>query len=95
MIASISPVYESMFILPQVALDSSMACRVFRGLIIGHIMDIDDAASKATASCVFRRRPDDIDHEFDLDDIHASPNTPVVVIPRTESSHLRENVDGW
>jgi hypothetical protein len=89
----ISPVYQSMFILPQVALDSCMACRVFRGLKLGDIMDIDDNASKFTASCVFRRPQGASDGTFDLDELDVSPNA-IVVVPRKERSRPRENGDG-
>jgi hypothetical protein len=38
-----------MFIIPHVALDSSMACRVFRGLKLGLIEDVDDCSMQVSS----------------------------------------------
>lgn len=54
MIVPVGPVYKVMFIIPHVALDSSMACLVSRGLILGLIEDID--ASAPTQSVRFFTR---------------------------------------
>jgi hypothetical protein len=37
-----SIVYKCIFIMPHLALDSAMACRVFRGIKLGYIKDADD-----------------------------------------------------
>jgi hypothetical protein len=43
MVFSPAPIiYKCMFVLPHLALDSSMACRVFRGIKLGYIKDDDD-----------------------------------------------------
>jgi hypothetical protein len=41
-LAPVSQGFKLMFIVPHVALNSSMACRVFRGLKLGLIEDIDE-----------------------------------------------------
>jgi hypothetical protein len=45
-----------MFIIPKIALESSMACRVFRGIKLGTIEDVGGDTSKAS-TLHFRRRP--------------------------------------
>ena len=40
-LAPISRVYPVIFVTPHLALDSAMACRVFRGLKLGYISDTD------------------------------------------------------
>jgi len=48
-LAPVSRAYQPMFVLPHVALDSAMACRVFRGVKLGHLSDTDAVAPKATS----------------------------------------------
>ena len=48
-LAPVSKVYKIMFILPHVALDSSMACRVFRGLKLGLIQDIEELSVQSNS----------------------------------------------
>jgi hypothetical protein len=38
-LSPVPPIFRTMFVLPQIALDSSMACRVFRGLQLGFLVD--------------------------------------------------------
>jgi hypothetical protein len=37
--APVPPVYKAMFSVPNIALESAMACRVFRGVKLGRIVD--------------------------------------------------------
>jgi len=56
MIAPVSHTYKTMFIIPHLELDSSMACRTFRSLKLGLIEDIDES-SVPSNSIVFARNP--------------------------------------
>jgi hypothetical protein len=38
----VPPLYPCMFFMSHLALDSAMACRVFRGIKLGYIQDVDD-----------------------------------------------------
>jgi hypothetical protein len=49
-LAPVSEVYKIMFVIPHVALDSSMACRVFRGLKLGFIDDIEECSRSMQSS---------------------------------------------
>jgi hypothetical protein len=48
-LAPISRVYPVIFVTPHLALDSAMACRVFRGLKLGYISDTDADIPKVTS----------------------------------------------
>ena len=41
-LSPVSLVYQYMFLMPHLALDSAMACRVFRGVKLGCIQDAED-----------------------------------------------------
>ena len=43
-LTNVSQSYKWMFVIPRIALDSSIACLVFRGLKLGSIEDIDYSA---------------------------------------------------
>jgi hypothetical protein len=48
-LAPVSRAYQPMFVIPHVALDSAMACRVFRGMKLGYLSDTDAVAPKVTS----------------------------------------------
>jgi hypothetical protein len=50
LLAPVSQLYKVMFIIPHVALDSSMACRVFRGLRLGLIGDFECCSKQPNPS---------------------------------------------
>ncbi|KAH7910122.1 hypothetical protein BJ138DRAFT_1009500 [Hygrophoropsis aurantiaca] len=51
------PVFQAMFTIPSVALESSMACRVFRSVKLGVIMDSPTTMVTEDSSVTFRPRP--------------------------------------
>jgi hypothetical protein len=48
MLAPVSAVYHAMFIMPHIAVDSVMACRVFRGIKLGYIKDASNTSPLTT-----------------------------------------------
>jgi hypothetical protein len=46
-LASNDPAFQVMFIAPHLAVESAMACRVFRGLKLGHFQDIEECSARS------------------------------------------------
>ena len=96
-LAPVSEVYKIMFVLPSIALDSSMACRVFRGLKLGLIEEIDECSVRSN-SIRFVQDPavtigmiSDI-HEFSPPDAKAGLAVEVVDTSKVELSfHEHDN----
>jgi hypothetical protein len=51
----VSEAYKLMFVIPRIALDSSMACLVFRGLKLGLIEDINYSVQSKSIRFVHNR----------------------------------------
>jgi hypothetical protein len=73
------------FVAPNLALTSSMACRVFRGLRLGFIADFDDGNSKI-ATIQFARPMNDFQFE-------ASAEVAISKVVRSRDSRFGENRD--
>jgi hypothetical protein len=78
-VLSISPVYQAIFTTPQLALNSCMACRVFRGLRLGYIAEVDGSFTQSADS----RQTDDLP----LQDVKLSSQV-FKTIAQSKSSNL-------
>jgi hypothetical protein len=104
--APVSEVYKIMFVIPHVALNSSMACRVFRGLKLGFIDDVEECSRSMQSS-----RPHITHHsnlsimmpahisELDMGVRRGSPRPSEVQWKAESSFHERglggDDVSGW
>jgi hypothetical protein len=55
--APVPPVYKAMFSVPNIALESAMACRVFRGIKLGRIVDNNITHDHTTLQIPKRSHP--------------------------------------
>jgi hypothetical protein len=48
LLSPVPQVFHYVFVIPHIALDSAMACRVFRGINLGYILDAKSCAVPTT-----------------------------------------------
>jgi hypothetical protein len=81
-LAPVSMAYRTIFIQPHIVLNNAMACRVFRGIKLGLIRDVDDAAMNSTKVSTIMRF-DNLSHRRE-----SSGSKPPGIVHRFESSHV-------
>jgi hypothetical protein len=67
-LAPVSITYRTIFIQPHIALNNTMACRVFRGIRLGSIQEVDGTTQLTKNSTIIRlshpRIPSGLAHGF-------------------------------
>jgi len=99
MLAPVSAVYHDMFVIPHIAVDSVMACRVFRGIKLGYIRDTDNITSTPLTTLRFAPR----DHSaaisvgmshYEIHNIQPSDHSFVIEMTKTAQSGIIQVTDG-
>jgi hypothetical protein len=96
-LAPVPRAYPVMLIAPHIALDSAVACRVFRGIKLGYLSDADTVASKYNSMRFAQRAATSTGSstkcEGRLDDLEHPRDKIVVKVTReTECAEPRDNV---
>jgi hypothetical protein len=96
-------IYKTAFVPPRLALDSAMACRVFRGLKLGLINDIDELTVESRSKALTTRSStaggSSNIHELNSRDVKSpAVRVELQVVSKTESSFQEQGneikVDG-